>query len=280
VGHVGYDFEAGSITTQAQSFCREFGMEDLFDVGHRIALVTGAGSGLGRSFAMTLAAAGARVAIAGRRIERLDETAELIRASGGTVESIVLDVTDAAQVAAGLAQVESTLGVVDVLVNNAGIARPAALTATSAADWNAVIATNLTGVHLVAGEVVRRLRASERPGSIINIASILGSRVSEGLGSYIAAKAGVIELTKAQALEWARFGIRANAIAPGYVPTEMNQGFLETPAGLDMIARIPMQRVGDPADLTGTLLLLASEASAYMTGAVIAVDGGHLCSSL
>lgn len=280
MGHVGYDFEAGCITPQAQSFCREFGMEDLFDVGHRIALVTGAGSGLGRSFAMTLAAAGARVAIAGRRIERLDETADLIRASGGTVESIVLDVTDAAQVAAGLAQVESTLGVVDVLVNNAGIARPAALTATSAADWNAVIATNLTGVHLVAGEVVRRLRASERPGSIINIASILGSRVSEGLGSYIAAKAGVIELTKAQALEWAPFGIRANAIAPGYMPTEMNRGFLETPAGLDMIARIPMRRVGDPADLSGTLLLLASEASAYMTGAVIAVDGGHLCSSL
>ena len=280
MGHVGYDFEAGSITPQAPSFCREFGMEDLFDVGHRIALVTGAGSGLGRSFAMTLAAAGARVAIAGRRIERLDETADLIRASGGTVESIVLDVTDAAQVAAGLAQVESTLGVVDVLVNNAGIARPAALTATSAADWNAVIATNLTGVHLVAAEVVRRLRASERPGSIINIASILGSRVSEGLGSYIAAKAGVIELTKAQALEWAPFGIRANAIAPGYMPTEMNRGFLETPAGLDMIARIPMRRVGDPADLSGTLLLLASEASAYMTGAVIAVDGGHLCSSL
>ncbi|TDJ43594.1 MAG: SDR family oxidoreductase [Gammaproteobacteria bacterium] len=257
-----------------------FSADKFFDIGQRVALVTGAGSGLGRSFAMALAAAGARVAIAGRRAARLDETAELIRARGGTVEPVVLDVTDATQVAAAVAQVESTLGVVDVLVNNAGISRPGMLIDTSTADWDAVIATNLTGVHRVASEVVRRLRAGKRPGSIINIASILGSRVSAGLGPYIAAKAGVIELTKAQALEWARFGIRANAIAPGYFPTEMNTGFFETSAGREMIARIPMRRVGDPADLTGVLLLLASEASAYMTGAVIAVDGGHLCSSL
>lgn len=257
-----------------------FSVDKLIDVGQRVALVTGAGSGLGRSFAMALAAAGARVAIAGRRAAQLDETAELIRASGGEVEPVVLDVTDATRVAAAVAQVESALGPVDILVNNAGITRPASLLDTSPADWDAVIRTNLTGVHLVAAEVARRLRAGKRPGSIINIASILGTRVSKGLGAYIAAKAGVIELTRAQALEWARFGIRVNAIAPGYFPTEMNTEFLETPAGRAMISRIPMRRVGDPADLTGVLLLLASEASAYMTGVVIAVDGGHLCSSL
>jgi len=255
-------------------------MNKQFDLTDRVALVTGAGSGLGRSFALALAGAGARVAVAGRRADMLAETVEQVRARGGTAAAFELDVTDPARVRDTFTDIETALGTVRIAVNNAGIARPGLLTETGDDDWDAVIETNLTGVHRVAGEAARRLQAAGTPGAIINIASILGYRVSAGLGAYIAAKSAVIQLTKAQALEWARFGIRANAIAPGFFETEMNEGFFDTPAGQAMVERIPMRRIGDAGELAGALLLLASDASAYMTGSVITVDGGHLCSSL
>lgn len=255
-------------------------LENSFDLSGRVALVTGAGSGLGRSFAAALAEAGARVALAGRRADKLEQTAESIRVADGVAEAFSLDVTAPEQVDDAFVRIEAALGVVDVCVNNAGVSRSALLTEQSEDDWNAVIDTNLTAVHRVARTAANRLRAAERQGSIINIASILGYRVSAGLGAYIAAKSAVIQLTKAQALEWARFGVRANAIAPGYFETEMNAGFFDTPRGQKMVRRIPMRRIGEARELTGALLLLASDASSYMTGSTITVDGGHLCSSL
>jgi len=255
-------------------------MNDRFDLTGRIALVTGAGSGLGRSFAMVLAQAGARVAVAGRRADKLDATVTEIRSRGGTAEPCVMDVTEPAAVAAAFDAIEQRLGTVEILVNNAGISRVGLLTDASEEDWSAVLDTNLTAVHRVAREAARRLQAAGRPGTVINIASILGQRVHAGLGAYVAAKAAVIQLTKIQALEWARGGIRANAIAPGYFETEMNAGYFDTDAGQAMTKRIPMRRIGNVDELAGALLLLAADASSYMTGSVLTVDGGHTCSSL
>lgn len=255
-------------------------MDKHLDISERVALVTGAGSGLGRAFALALAGAGATVAVAGRRADRLTETVGQVSAGGGAAAAFELDVTDPARVTDAFTAIENELGTVSIVVNNAGIARSGLLAEASEDDWDAVIETNLTAVHRVAREAARRLQAAGLPGSIINIASILGYRVSAGLGAYIAAKSAVIQLTKAQALEWARFGIRANAIAPGFFETEMNAGYFDTPAGQAMVDRIPMRRIGELDELAGALLLLASDASSYMTGSVITVDGGHLCSSL
>jgi len=251
-----------------------------FDISGRIALVTGAGSGLGRSFSLALAAAGAQVALAGRRAEKLDETGAMITARGGRATSVVMDVTDPEAVRAAFDAAEERLGPAEIIVNNAGIARSGLLTETSEADWDDVIETNLTAVHRVAREAAKRLQASGRKGTVINIASILGLRVSTGLGAYIAAKSAVVQLTKAQALEWASSGIRVNAIAPGYFETEMNAGYFDTPKGQAMVERIPARRIGELEELNGALLLLASDASSYMSGSVITIDGGHLCSSL
>jgi NAD(P)-dependent dehydrogenase (short-subunit alcohol dehydrogenase family) len=255
-------------------------MHDQFDLTGRIALVTGAGSGLGRSFAMVLAQAGARVAVAGRRADKLDATVAEIRSRGGTAEACVMDVTEPAAVGSSFDAIEQRLGAVEILVNNAGISRVGLLADASEEDWSAVIDTNLTAVHRVAREAARRLQAAGRPGTVINIASILGLRVHAGLGAYAAAKAAVVHLTKVQALEWARSGIRANAIAPGYFETEMNAGYFDTDAGRAMTKRIPLRRIGNIDELAGALLLLASDASSYMTGSVLTVDGGHTCSSL
>jgi len=255
-------------------------MNSLFDITGRVALVTGAGSGLGRAFAIALAGAGASVAITGRRPDKLQETVDLVREQGGRAEPFELDVTNPERVGDVLARIEGALGPVDILVNNAGIVRPGLLTEISQDDWDAVIETNLTAVHRMAREVAKRMQDAGRSGSIINIASILGRRVTAGLGAYIAAKSAVLQLTQAQALEWARFGIRSNAIAPGFFETEMNAGHFGTSAGKKMVQRIPMRRIGDAEELAGPLLLLASDASSYMTGTVITVDGGHLCSSL
>jgi len=254
--------------------------EKLFDLDGRVAFVTGAGSGLGRHFAATLAGAGARVVLGGRGADKLAETAGLIGDTGGEVGAVEMDVNDEAGIRQAFDWAEDLFGSVDILLNNAGIARPGRLLETSAEDWDAVLATNLKGVHLVAREMAGRLVAAGRPGSIVNIASILGIRVHPGLGSYLSAKAAVVHLTRAQALEWAGFGIRVNAIAPGYFPTEMNAGYFDTEAGQAMLSRIPAGRTGRPEELTGVLLLLASDASSYMNGSVITVDGGHLCSSL
>ncbi len=252
----------------------------MFDLNKRVALITGAGSGLGRQFALTLAEAGATVALAARRRAKLDETAEMVRTAGGTAICLELDVTDAFSITNCLRETESKVGVPDILVNNAGIARPGFLSDIGEDDWDAVLDTNLKGVFMMAQATAKALVRTGKPGSIINIASILGLRVSKGLGSYIAAKAGVVQLTKAMALEWSRHQIRVNALAPGYFVTEMNQAQFDQGAHEQVNQQVPMGRVGELAEISGPLLLLASDAGSYMTGSILAVDGGHLCSSL
>jgi NAD(P)-dependent dehydrogenase (short-subunit alcohol dehydrogenase family) len=253
---------------------------DHFDLTGRVALVTGASSGLGVQFARTLAGAGARVVIGARRRDRLDALVDEIGAAGGDALAVTLDVTDADSIAAAFDAAEAAFGTVQILVNNAGISRGAFLTRQSEEDWDAVIDTNLKAVWRVASEAARRMSAASVAGSVINISSLLAFGTSKLLGSYMAAKAGVVQLTKAMALEWARDNIRVNALAPGYIPTEINDGFFKTDAGKAMISRIPQERVGDPGELAGPLLLLASDASSYMTGSVITVDGGHLCQQM
>ncbi|WP_321938200.1 SDR family NAD(P)-dependent oxidoreductase [Paraburkholderia sp. J8-2] len=254
-------------------------MADRFDLTGRRVLVTGASSGLGEHFAAMFAQAGAQVVAAARRVERLQALVERIGAAGGTAQALEMDVSDAASVAAGFAKLSETGGV-DVVVNNAGVTvAKSALTQTEA-DWDAVIDTNLKGTWLVATEAARRWVAAERPGSIVNIASILGERVAGAVAPYAISKAGVLQLTRALALEFARHGIRVNALAPGYVSTDLNRDFLGSDAGKRLQARIPQGRFSDPEDLDGALLLLASNASRSITGAVLAVDGGHLVSSL
>jgi NAD(P)-dependent dehydrogenase (short-subunit alcohol dehydrogenase family) len=253
---------------------------DRFRVDGKVALVTGAGSGLGRQFATTLAEAGATVAVAARRREKLEETAALIEDLGGKSLCLELDVTDTLSITSCVRHVTSELGAPDILVNNAGIARQCFLTDISEEDWDAVLDTNLNGVFMVAQAVAKEMMRAKKGGSIINIASILGLGVSKALASYIAAKAGVINLTKAMALEWTRANIRVNALAPGYFVTEINEKQFEQGAHELVKQAVPMGRVGEMPEISGPLLLLASDAGSYMTGSIVAVDGGHLVRSL
>jgi NAD(P)-dependent dehydrogenase (short-subunit alcohol dehydrogenase family) len=253
---------------------------DQFNLEGKVALVTGAGSGLGRQFAVTLAEAGATVALAARRRDKLKETAALIADKGGNTLCFELDVTDSLSVTNCLRELESELGVPDILVNNAGIARQGFLTDISEQDWDAVLDTNLKGVFLVAQATAKAMIRADKPGSIINIASILGFGVSKALASYIAAKSAVVQLTKAMALEWSRNNIRVNALAPGYFVTEINEDQFAQGAHELIRQKVPMARVGDLTEISGPLLLLASDAGSYMTGSIVVVDGGHLCSSL
>jgi len=253
------------------------------DLTGKTALVTGAFGGLGLHFARVLAAHGAKVALAGRRIELGHAVAGEIGAAvarPSEVRAYGLDVTDAASVAAAIAGISADLGPPAIVVNNAGtVARGASLDLAEDA-WNGVLDVNLSGVFRVAqasaGEMVR----TGTRGTIVNIASILGLRVRSQVVAYAASKAAVVQLTKALALEWAEHGIRVNAIAPGYFETDINRDLLRSPVGQAIVARIPQQRPGRLAELDGPLLLLASDASSYMTGAVIPVDGGHLVSTL
>lgn len=251
-----------------------------FDLGGRLALVTGAGSGLGRQFATTLAAAGATVALAARRRHKLEETAAEVQAAGGQAHILELDVTDSRSVSDCFAALEELTGAPDIVVNNAGIARAAYAVEFAEEDWDAVIDTNLKGVFLVAQAAARSMIAANKGGSIINIASILGLRVTKTLAAYSAAKSGVVQLTKALALEFVRQNIRVNAIAPGYFVTEMNAEEFAHGGDKRVAQSVPMGRVGELAEISGPLLLLASDAGSYMTGSVLAVDGGHLCSAL
>jgi NAD(P)-dependent dehydrogenase (short-subunit alcohol dehydrogenase family) len=251
-----------------------------FSLDGKTALVTGAGSGLGRQFAQTLAEAGATVVLAARRREKLEETARSIAEKGGNANCIDLDVTDSASVRDCFAEIESSAGAIDVLVNNAGIARQEFLLEMTEEDWDAVIDTNLKGVFLVAQQAARAMVKAGKAGSIINIASVLGLRVSKALASYIAAKSAVVQMTRAMALEWAQYGIRVNAIAPGYFITEINRKQFEAGAAEHLLKRIPMRRVGNLEELSGPVLLLASDAGSFMTGMTLEVDGGQLCNSL
>ena len=253
------------------------GERGLFDLTGEVALVTGASSGLGTRFAETLAAAGARVVAVARRKERLEKLVEGIEAAGGKALAVTADVTDRGAMAAAFDAAEAKWAPVSILVNNAGISGQKRALDVTEADWRGVLDINLDAVWFTAQEAARRMVKASTPGSIINIASVLGFRVATTLAAYAVAKAGVVQITSALALELARHKIRVNAIAPGYIVTEINEAFFSSPAGEEMIKAIPQRRVGKPADLDGTLLLLASErASGFMTGSTVVVDGGHM----
>lgn len=254
--------------------------DQLFDLAGRAALVTGASSGLGRHFALTLARAGAKVALAARRLDRLEELQARIEAQGGAAAAVALDVTDAGSAAAAVAEAAARLGPIRVLVNNAGVAATKGVLEADEEDWDRVVGTNLKGAWLVAQAAARHMAGHGLGGSIVNVASILGLRVAGQVSAYAASKAGLLHLTRAMALELARHKIRVNAIAPGYIETELNREFFASPAGEALVKRVPQRRLGRPEELDGALLLLASDASSYMTGSTVVVDGGHLQSSL
>ncbi len=244
----------------------------------KCALVTGASSGLGRHFALVLARAGARVAIAARRVERLEALATEIRDARGTAAVIALDVTDPAQVPSAFDAAEAALGPIDILINNAGVATGTWFTKLTEENWRQVLDVNLDGVFRVGREAAARMVARRSGGSIVNIASVLGIGVLKAVAPYAVSKAAVIQLTKAMALELARDNIRVNALAPGYVATELNADYLASDAGKRMIAHVPLGRAGQLEDLDGPLLLLVSDAGRYMTGSVIVIDGGQTLS--
>jgi NAD(P)-dependent dehydrogenase (short-subunit alcohol dehydrogenase family) len=250
-------------------------MPAAFSLTGQTALVTGASSGLGAHFAKVLAGAGAKVALAARRTDRLEALAAEITAGGGKALPVEMDVTDAGSIVAAFDAAEKALGPVAVLINNAGVSLPAPFLKVGMENWRATMAVNLDGVFAVGREAADRMAKHGTGGSIINIASMLGTVTAKTLTPYCASKAAVISLTKSMALELARYKIRVNAIAPGYFSTEINAGFLDSDAGKAMLARIPARRFGNLPDLDGPLLLLASDAGRFMTGSVVTVDGGH-----
>lgn len=250
----------------------------LFGLAGSTALVTGASGALGAHFARVLHAAGARVVLAARRVEALEALAAEL---GTGATAVPLDVAKPESVAAAFEAAEAAFGVpCDIIVNNAGIAVSGPALQQTAADWDAVLDVNLRGCFLVATEAARRLVAAKRGGVVINIASIGGLRILQGVVGYTASKAGLVQMTKQLAVEWARHGIRVNALCPGYVETPINTEFFASEAGQAVVKRVPQRRLGQPADLTGPLLLLASPAGAHMTGAALVVDGGHSVNAL
>ena len=253
------------------------GVSSLLSLEGKAALVTGASSGLGRHFAAVLAEAGAKVVLAARRIERLEELAAELQSKGHNAHAVAIDVTDRGSVDAGFNAAEEAVGPLSVIVNNAGIADPAYFTSMTEEGWRGVLDVNLDGVFRVAQEASRRMQATGG-GSIINIASVLGLGVVKSLAHYCSSKAAVLQLTKAMALELSRSGIRVNALAPGYISTEMNSDFLVSDDGQKLLSKVPMVRAGQLKELDGPLLLLASDAGSYMTGSVVSVDGGTLLS--
>lgn len=250
---------------------------ELFDLTGEVALVTGASSGLGWRFAEVLAAHGAKVVLAARRVERLEALKASIAGRGGKAETVALDVAERDQIAQAFDAAERAFGTVSLLVNNAGVSGGQWALDMSKEDWRSVMSINLDAVWFASQEAARRLVAAGQPGTIINIASLLAFRVSRTLSAYAVAKAGVVQLTAALAVEFARHNIRVNAMAPGYIVTEINQEFFASPKGEAMVRTIPQRRIGSPADLDGTLLLLASSrASGFMTGSTVVVDGGQM----
>lgn len=249
---------------------------EMFSLSGRVALVTGASSGLGRQFAKALADNGAAVALVARRADRLLDLQATIEAAGGHAVAIEADVTDRAAMGRAFDAAEKAFGTVTILVNNAGIAHSGRAVDMPAEEWRKVLATNLDAVFFNAQEAARRMLAAKKPGSIVNIASVLGFGVAKGVVAYATAKAGVVQVTKALAVELAFKGIRVNAIAPGWFVTEINDSYLESEAGAAIKRDIPMGRFGNEGDLDGALLLLTSDAGAYMTGATILVDGGQV----
>jgi NAD(P)-dependent dehydrogenase (short-subunit alcohol dehydrogenase family) len=227
-----------------------------------------------------LSQAGASVVVAARRTDLIQSAADEINAAGGKALAVTMDVTDSDSISAALDRAEETFGVVNVVINNAGITIPKLLLELSDDDWLNVIDTNLNGVAYVTRESARRMIDAGTGGSIVNIASILAERVQKALTNYAASKAAVVQFTKAAALELAQYNIRVNALCPGYFQTELNGEWFKTPEGQALIKRIPQRRTGELRELDGPLLLLASEAGSLMTGAALTVDGGHVLSDL
>jgi NAD(P)-dependent dehydrogenase (short-subunit alcohol dehydrogenase family) len=249
------------------------------DLKEKIALVTGASSGLGAQFARTLAASGALVVLAARRVERLKDLRAEIEAEGGAADVVALDVTDLDSIAAAVARIESENGPIDILVNNSGVSTTQRLVDVSAVDFDHVFGTNVRGAFFVAQEVARRMIARARQqqdfrGRIVNIASVAGLKAVPQIGLYCMSKSAVIQMTRAQALEWGRYGINVNAICPGYIRTEMNEAHWGTDAGQKLIAMLPRRRVGVPEDLDAVLLMLVADESQFINGAIVAADDG------
>jgi 3-oxoacyl-[acyl-carrier protein] reductase len=251
-------------------------MSGIFDVRKETILITGASQGLGKQFARVLASHGAAVVLAARQIGKLQQLEAEIIAAGGRAAAVAMDVSDLASIAPAIDAAEAKLGAITVLINNAGIAAEKLALEHSAADWDAVLGVNLKGGYFAATEIARRMAQRGQGGNIINIASVLGFEVMKGLSSYAISKAAMIQATKALALEFAAHNIRVNALAPGYIDTDINHDLWATPAGEKLAKRIPQRRVGREDDLDGAILLLASNASRYMTGSVITVDGGFM----
>ena len=249
---------------------------DMFNLKGRVALVTGASSGLGVQFARVLADNGAAVALVARRVERLKSLKDEIENKGGQAVAIEADVTDRAAMTRAYDAAEKAFGTVTILVNNAGIAHGGRAVDMAAEEWRKVLGTNLDAVFFWAQEAARRMLAAKKQGAIVNIASVLGLAVAKGAVAYATAKAGVVQVTKALAVELAFKGVRVNAIAPGWFVTEMNDDYLMSEAGTAIKREIPMGRFGQEGELNGALLLLASDAGSYITGATIVVDGGQV----
>ena len=248
----------------------------MFSLTGRVALVTGASSGLGTQFAKALADNGAAVTLVARRADRLKALKDEIESKGGKAVAVEADVTDHVAMVRAFDVAEKAFGTVTILVNNAGIAHSGRAVEMPPEEWHKVVSTNLDAVFFWAQEAARRMLAAKKQGAIVNIASVLGLAVSKGAVAYAAAKAGVVQVTKALAVELAFKGVRVNAIAPGWFVTEMNDDYLMSEAGTAIKREIPMGRFGNPGDLDGALLLLTSDAGSYITGATIVVDGGQV----
>src|SRR5437588_5569452 len=252
------------------------GTAELFDLTGGVALVTGASSGLGVRFAEVLAAQGAAVALAARRSERLATVKARIEEGGGRAVAVGADVRDRAAMARAFDAAEQAFGTVTILVNNAGVAHADRAIEMSEEEWRRVLATDLDAVFFWAQEAARRMLAAGKRGAIVNISSVLGFGVAKGTAAYAVAKAGVIQLTKALALELGFRGVRVNAIAPGWIVTDLNRDYLASEHGAAIKREIPVGRFGEERDLDGALLLLVADAGRFITGATIVVDGGQM----
>ncbi len=257
-------------------------MSYAIDLSGRVALVTGASSGLGAQFARTLAQAGAAVVLAGRRTDRLKELRADIEGHGGDAHVVNLDVTDVNSIQSAVAHAETEVGTLDILINNSGVSTTQKLLDVEPQDYDFIFDTNVRGAFFVAQEVGRRMVARSRgaaPGTftggrIVNIASMAGLRVLSQIGVYAMSKASVIHMTRAMALEWGKFGINVNAICPGYIDTEINHHHWKTESGQKLVQMLPRKRVGQPKDLDTTLLMLCANESHFINGAVIQADDG------